>query len=117
MKKIPLKLLYKMAKQIIFFLVVFFKEAAMEEFASRKSRIDSYENMYLPNVNRESILVPSMIQCSQKCAASSIPCIGANFKATSTQRGYECEMVYLADASAGIRARENWIYMANNLVV
>ena len=117
MKKIPLTLLRKMAKRIIILLVALCKEVLTEEFASRKARIDSYENMYLPNVNRESILVPSMIQCSQKCVASSIPCIGANFKATSTQQGYECELVYLADASAGIRARENWIYMANNLMV
>ena len=99
------------------FLRYFFKVVAMEEFASRKARIDSYENMYLPSINRESILVPSMIQCSHKCVASSTPCIGANFKATSTQLGYECEMVYLADTTAGIEARESWIYMANNLMV
>ena len=106
-----------MAKHIVFFLVVFFKEVAMEELTSRKARIDSYENMYLPSINRESILVPSMIQCSQKCVASSKPCIGANFKATSTQGGHECEIVHFVDPSADIQARESWVYMANNLLV
>lgn len=92
-------------------IIVLFKAVAAVDTASCKAQIQSYENSYLPSSDGETLYVASMLQCSQKCMASETACLGANVKTFPTHKGYQCEIVRVIEAKAGMQARKGWMYM------
>ena len=62
-------------------------------------------------------MVVSMIQCSHKCLASSLPCLGANFNTIPIKGRYQCEIVHIVNGTAEIEPRNRWVHLENNQMV